>query len=74
MPKMVAVGSKVTLKMTGSEYQYILVYAEESNLNEGKISITSPLGKSLLGQQEKTKADFRLPDQTKVNYEILKIL
>jgi transcription elongation factor GreA len=51
MPKDRAVfGSRVVLENTdtGETVQYQLVGPEESNIDEGRISITSPLGKALV--------------------------
>ena len=47
-------GSTLFLKNldTGEETQYHLVFPEEVNPDEGKISTASPVGKSLLGKQE----------------------
>ena len=49
--------SRVKLKdlANSEEVEYLLVSPEESNFEENKISVTSPIGKSLLG---KTKGEF----------------
>jgi transcription elongation factor GreA len=41
---------KVKNRKTGAEASYTLVSPKESNLKEGKISVESPIGKSLLGK------------------------
>jgi transcription elongation factor GreA len=48
--------SKVTVRdmKTKKEFKYTLVSPEESNFEENKISVTSPVGKALLG---KTKGE-----------------
>src|SRR5262249_51927804 len=49
-----AYGSRVVLydSSTEKEVEYRLVSPEESDLSQGLISITSPIGRSLLGKQE----------------------
>src|SRR5512136_978747 len=44
--------SRVKLKdlKTGEECEYLLVSPEESNFEENKISVSSPIGKALLGR------------------------
>ena len=68
-------GSTLFLKNldTGEETQYHLVFPEEVNPDEGKISTASPVGKSLLGKQEGDELVISLPNQRK-EYEVLKIV
>jgi transcription elongation factor GreA len=47
----VGFGSQVTLKQDTKEVTYTLVSMHESSLKEKKLSIESPLGKSLMGKQ-----------------------
>ncbi|MBN2365766.1 MAG: transcription elongation factor GreA [Calditrichaeota bacterium] len=53
-----------------SEIEYILVAPEESDFNSGKISITSPVGKSLLGKQKGDTVEIKVPAGT-LRYQIL---
>ena len=68
-------GSTLFLKdlNTGKEAQYQLVFPEEVNPDEGKISAASPIGRSLLGKQEGDEITIPLPDDQK-EFEILKII
>ena len=57
----------------GKETQYRLVFPEEVNPDEGKISPASPIGKSLMGKQEGDEVTIPLPDG-KIEYEVLKVI
>lgn len=46
---------------TGEEFTYILVSPEEMDIEAGKISVKSPVGKALLGKKEGEIAKFRVP-------------
>ena len=56
-------GSRVTLVDTGkgNEVHYRLVTAEESDVGQGLISTTSPIGRALLGKQEGEIVEVRTP-------------
>jgi len=58
---------------TGQEIQYHLVFPEEVNPDEGKISTASPMGRALMGKQEGDEITIPLPSQQK-EFEILKII
>jgi transcription elongation factor GreA len=70
----VGFGSTVTLENLGSggEVTYQIVGPDESNISSGKISITSPLGKALLGKEANEEVTVKTPGGTK-NYAVLKI-
>ncbi len=55
--------SKVKLKdlTNGEEVEYLLVSPEESNFEQNKISVTSPIGKSLLGKTKGEKVEIKVP-------------
>ena len=55
--------SRVTLKdlTTDEVHEYLLVSPEESNFEENKISVTSPIGKALLGKRKGDKVDITVP-------------
>lgn len=57
---------------TGDTISYKLVAQDEADFNQGKISVTSPLGKGLLGKAEKEKAEIQVP-AGKLKFQILKI-
>jgi transcription elongation factor GreA len=54
------------------EQTYTLVSAEEANFAEGKISVDSPIGRSLLGKAEGDVVEIKVP-AGKVKLEILSI-
>jgi len=67
----VAYGSRVVLYdyEEDKEIEYRLVSSEESDLSRGLISVTSPIGKSLLGKQVGEEAQIVTPAGRK-EYEI----
>ncbi len=67
-------GATITLKdlKTDETIRYTLVSAEEANFSENKISVTSPVGKSLLGRKIGETVSARAP-AGELKYEILKI-
>lgn len=70
----VLVLSTVTLKNTkgGQQLTYTLVAESEADLKSGKISVTSPIGKGLLGKEVGDIAEIQVPNGT-LAFEILKI-
>jgi transcription elongation factor GreA len=76
LPKDKAVfGSTVVLENveTGDVFEYQLVGPDESNIGQGKISVSSPLGKSLLGRKPGEEVQINAPGG-KRRYEIIEIL
>jgi len=71
---LVTLGSKVQLEQLTSKkkYTYSLVGQYESDPQEGKISIESPVGKSLLGKKKGEKTVVETP-AGKVEYSILDV-
>ena len=69
----VGFGSYVTLENHGSgeEVTYQIVGPDESDISAGKISITSPLGKALLGKEIDEEVAVQAPGGVK-RYTILK--
>ena len=67
-------GSTVQLKNlgTGQTISYTLVAQDEADFSKGKISISSPIGKGLLGKKENETAEIQIP-AGKIKFEILKI-
>jgi transcription elongation factor GreA len=67
-------GSTLELKNlgTGDIVKYTLVAQDEADFSKGKISMTSPIGKGLLGKKEKDTAEIQIP-AGKIKFEILKI-
>ena len=67
-------GSKVELKNlgTGQAVTYTLVAQDEADLAKGRISVTSPIGKGLLGKVVNDTAEIQIP-AGKIKFQILKI-
>lgn len=67
-------GCCVTLKdlKRGDEFEYKLVSADEVDAKEGKISISSPVGKALLGLTMGDIAEIEVPAGT-LRYEVLSV-
>jgi transcription elongation factor GreA len=65
---------KVRIKntKTGQELTYTLVAENEADLKSGKISVTSPIGKGLLGKKVGEKAQIEVPSG-KMEFEVLEI-
>ena len=57
---------------SGREITYKLVSSEESDAANGRISTSSPIGKSLMGHEEGDEVEIRTPRGVK-NYEITKL-
>ena len=77
MPKSTKVifGSTVTLVNLDDqkEVQYKLVGEDEADLKIGKISITSPLARSMIGKDQNDVVELKMPDAT-TEYEIIKVI
>lgn len=67
-------GATVDIKNhgTGDKITYTLVTQDEADFNKGKISITSPIGKGLLGKAVKDIVEIQVP-AGKLKLEVLKI-
>jgi len=63
---------KIKNKANGQTMTYTLVSEKEADLKEGKISITSPIGKGLLGKKVGETAIIEVPNG-KLKFEILSI-
>lgn len=64
----------VTVKQLGATTQrdFTLVAESESDIKNGKISVSSPIGKGLLGKMQGEVADIQTPNGT-MQFEVLKI-
>jgi transcription elongation factor GreA len=67
-------GCSITLKNldTDEEVEYILVGPYESDIQKGKISLTSPLGRALMGKSVGDEVTFNAPGGQRT-YEIVKV-
>ena len=63
---------KLRNQQNGREVSYTLVAESEADLKAGKISVTSPIGKGLLGKQVGETAEIQVPNG-KLKFEILEI-
>jgi transcription elongation factor GreA len=70
-----AYGSRVTLfeYATEKEIEYRLVSSEESDINHGLISITSPIGRSIVGKKVGDVVEIVTPSSTR-EYELRTLL
>ena len=69
---LVGIGSAVTVTIDGDNEHYVLVGANESDPATGKISIDSPIGKSLVGHKKGETVDIDLP-AGKLNAKIIEV-
>ena len=63
---------KIRNVKTGKEYSYCLVSAEEADFSQGKLAVTSPIGKGLLGKHVGDVAHIQVPAGLQ-EFEILEI-
>ncbi|MGB9710223.1 MAG: transcription elongation factor GreA [Thermodesulfovibrio sp.] len=70
----VAFGAKVKVVDldTDEEKEFHLVGPDEADVKNGKISITSPVGKALIGKEVGDQVTIKAPART-INYEIISI-
>lgn len=68
------IGATLKLKDmdSGEELEYTLVSEMEADFSQGKISVTSPIGKGLLGYKKSDIVKIEVPAGT-LRYKILKI-
>ncbi len=71
----VAFGAKVKVNDVDAdvEYEFTLVGTEEADVKSGKISITSPVARALLGKEVGDVAVVKAPART-IEYEIVEII
>ena len=58
---------------TGQDVEYQLVGPEESDIEKGRISVTSPLGKAIIGKKPGEEIVLNAPGGKRV-YELVDIL
>ena len=76
LPKDRAVfGSKVVLENieTGEDVSYQLVGPDESDIENGRISVSSPLGKAIIGRKPGDELSLKVPGGRRT-YELVEIL
>ncbi len=72
--KNITFGATVTLidEDTEEEVRYQIVGTDESDIKSGMLSITSPVGRALIGKSEGDNVEVKTPKGTK-DYEIIKV-
>ena len=72
--KVIKFGAKVTLadEDTGEENTYQIVGAEEADIDEGRLSVTSPLARALIGKSIGDNVEVSTPRGAR-SYEIVKV-
>jgi transcription elongation factor GreA len=68
----VQMGSKVRVKLDGSEMEFQIVGSNEANPTDMKISNESPMGKSFMGRKKGDEVEVEAPSG-KINYKILDV-
>lgn len=63
---------KIKNQVNGQVMTYTLVAESEANLKTGKISVTSPIGKGLLGKSVGEVAEINVPNGT-LKFDVLEI-
>ncbi|MFT3793576.1 transcription elongation factor GreA [Flavobacterium sp.] len=63
---------KIKNQANGMEMKYTLVAESEADLKTGKISVTSPIGKGLLGKSVGEVAEITVPNGT-LKFEVLEV-
>ncbi len=58
---------------TQEVFRYTLVAQDEADFSKGRISVTSPIGKGLLGKEPGDKAEIQVP-AGKIKLEVLKLV
>jgi transcription elongation factor GreA len=72
--KAIKFGAKVTLadEDTDEESTYQIVGAEEADIDKGRLSVTSPLARALIGKQTGDSIEVTTPRGSKA-YEIIRV-
>jgi transcription elongation factor GreA len=73
--KKIRFGATVTIVDVDSEekFTYKIVGEDEANVKEGKISVTSPLARAMIGKEEGDEAEVSAPSGARA-YEIAKVV
>lgn len=63
---------KIKNLKSGAEMSYMLVPENEANLKEGKLSVSSPIAKGLLGKKVGEKVEIDIP-AGKITFEVITV-
>lgn len=66
-------GVTVKVNQNGQTISYQIVGEDEADINNHKISVTSPVARALIGKYEGDSVEVRTPDGI-MNYEIIEVL
>ena len=69
----IGVGSTVKVNMAGKQNTFTIVGGSESDIANGKISNSSPVGKALCGHKKGEKVDALGPKGNKIEIKILDV-
>jgi len=69
----VEVGTSVTVLKDKETKTFEIVGSEEADMASGKISLGSPLGKSMMGKKKGEEFEFEAPSGKKFTYKVQKI-
>lgn len=69
----IAMNSKVLLSVDGVEEEITLVYPENADARNNKISVLSPIGTAILGYCEGSIIEWKIPDGT-AKIEVKKVM
>ena len=74
-PDIVTVNSKVTFRdeLTGALHTVTVVYPQEFSISERRISILSPVGRTLLGRRVGAVATIEMPDGSERRIRIVEL-
>lgn len=74
-PDVITMRSQVLLKDLNCEEEmiYTLVYPDEADMLEGKISVLAPIGMAILGYRENDRVEWEIPGGT-VALKVVKVL
>ena len=72
----VTMNSKVRLRELKSkkEFEITLVYPQDVNINERKVSVLAPVGIAILGSKEGDVVELPVPTGTTITYVIEKVI
>ncbi|NLO97556.1 MAG: nucleoside diphosphate kinase regulator [Peptococcaceae bacterium] len=58
----ISMNSKVLLAFGDEEEEYTLVYPEDADISQNRISVLSPIGTAILGYSEGSVIEWKVPD------------
>jgi len=74
LPKnVITMNSRVLVRLNGNEEEVTLVYPQDADLSENKISVLSPVGTAILGYSEGDTIEWEVPSGV-TEIHILKVL